>query len=110
MFKLEKVFQNDDSGYILFSNTLKSALLLVTTYIFVILSDYSIYKLTNYEIFRSSNFFYYSIFLSIINFLISFFLKNNKEYKKNFISFLKEDISNIKRLFDFLKIDDQKMY
>jgi exopolysaccharide biosynthesis polyprenyl glycosylphosphotransferase len=95
MFKLEKVFQNDDSGYILFSNTLKSALLLVTTYIFVILSDYSIYKLTNYEIFRSSNFFYYSIFLSIINFLISFFLKNNKEYKKNFISFLKEDISNI---------------
>ena len=95
MFKLEKVFQNDDSGYILFSNTLKSALLLVTTYIFVILSDYSIYKLTNHEIFRSSNFFYYSIFLSIINFLISFFLKNNKEYKKNFISFLKEDISNI---------------
>jgi exopolysaccharide biosynthesis polyprenyl glycosylphosphotransferase len=95
MFKLEKVFQNDDSGYILFSNTIKSALLLVTTYIFVILSDYSIYKLTNYEIFRSSNFFYYSIFLSIINFLISFLLKNNKKYKKNFLSFLKEDVSNI---------------
>ena len=40
MFRLEKVFQNDDSGYILFSNFIKSLLLLVTTYIFVILSDY----------------------------------------------------------------------
>ena len=95
MFRLEKVFQNDDSGYILFSNFIKSIILLVTSYTFVILSDNSIYELTDYKIFKSSNFFFYSILLSIIYFIISFFLKNKKDYTKNFLSFLKEDILNI---------------
>ena len=95
MFRLEKVFQNDDSGYILFSNFIKSVILLATTYIYVILSDYSIYELTDYKIYKHSKFFFYSIFLSIIYFITSFFLKNKKEYKKNFLSFLKEDILNI---------------
>jgi len=95
MFRLEKVFQNDDSGFILFSNFLKSILLLIVTYIFAILSDNSIYELTDYKIFKNSNFFFYSIFLSITYFILSFFLKNKKEYKKNLLSFLKEDILNI---------------
>ena len=95
MFRLEKVFQNDDSGYILFSNFIKSLILLATAYAFVILSDYSIYELTDFKIFKNSNFFFYSILLSIIYFITSFFLKNKKEYKKNFLSFLKEDILNI---------------
>ena len=95
MFRLEKVFQNDDSGFILFSNFIKSVLLLTVTYIFAILIDNSIYDLTDSKIFKNSNFFFYSIFLSVIYFIISFFLKNKKEYKKNFISFLKEDILNI---------------
>jgi len=95
MFRLEKVFQNDDSGYILFSNFIKSAVLLFLTYIFVILIDNSIYELSDYTIYTKSNFFIYSIFLSINYFILSFFLKNKKEYKKNFLSFLKEDILNI---------------
>mgnify|MGYP001463253151 CR=1 FL=1 len=95
MFRLEKVFQNDDSGYILFSNFIKSLILLITIYIFVILSDYSIYELVDYKIYISSNFFIYSILLPIIYFINSFFLKNRKQYKKNFLSFLKEDVLNI---------------
>ena len=95
MFRLEKVFQNDDSGYILFSNFIKSVIILVTTYTFVILSDYSIYEFTDYQIFKNSNYFLYSFILSINYFVFSFFLKNRKEYKKNFISFLKEDLFNI---------------
>ena len=67
MFRLEKVFQNDDSGYILFSNSIKSLILLATTYIFVILSDNSIYELTDFDIFKSSNFFF--LFYIIINHL-----------------------------------------
>ncbi len=89
MFRLEKVFQNDDSGYILFSNFIKSLTLLVTAYLFVILSENSIYELTDYKIFKISNLFFYSIFLSIVYFILSFFLKNKKEYKTNFLSFLK---------------------
>ena len=85
MFRLEKVFQNDDSGYILFSNFIKSVFIFATAYTYVILSDYSIYELTDYKIFASSNFFFYSIFLSIIYFISSFFLKHKKEYKKKFL-------------------------
>ena len=54
MFRLEKVFQNDDSGYILFSILIKSLILFATTYIFIILSDYSIYELTDYKIYKNS--------------------------------------------------------
>ena len=95
MFRLEKVFQNDDSGYILFSNIIKSFLLLISSYIFIILSQNSIYDLGNYKIFRFSNYFIYTIILSIFFFVISFFLQSKKEYKINFISFLKEDVLNI---------------
>jgi len=95
MFRLEKVFQNDDNGFILFSNFIKSLILLVTAYTFVILSNHSIYDLNNYKIFKISNFFFYSILLSIIYFIFSFYFKDKKEYKKNFLSFLKEDICNI---------------
>ena len=94
MFRLEKVFQNDDSGYILFSDFIKSVTLFISSYMFVILSEYSIYELTDYNLFKNSNFFLYSIFLSVIYFIISFFIKKRKEYKKNFLSFLKEDFYN----------------
>ena len=95
MFRLEKVFQNDDSGFILFLILVKTIILLISTYIFVILSNYSIYELADYKIFNNSNYFYYSIIFSTIYFILSFFLKNKKEYKQNFISFLREDVLNI---------------
>ena len=95
MFKLEKVFQNDDSGYILFTNFIKSGLILIISYIYVILSNNSIFELNEYQIFKNSNYFLYSIILSINYFIFSFFLKNRKKYRKNFISFLKEDLLNI---------------
>ena len=95
MFRLEKVFQNDDSGYILFVNFLKSLTLFFSTYLFVILSKYSIYDLLNFELFKNSNYFFFSFFIFVIYFTFSFFLKNRTEYQKNFISFLKEDFTNL---------------
>ena len=92
MFRLEKVFQNDDYGFILFSNFIKSVILLLTAYVFVILSDHSIYELNDYKIFTISNFFFFSILLSTIYLILSFFFKDKKEYKTNFLSFLKEDV------------------
>jgi exopolysaccharide biosynthesis polyprenyl glycosylphosphotransferase len=93
MFRLEKVFQNDDSGYYLFINFIKSLILFISIYIFSILEKNSIYDLFNFEIFKDSNFFMYSILISILFFVISFHSKK-KKYQKNFISFLKEDITN----------------
>ena len=91
MFKLEKVFQNDDTGYYLFIDFLKLLILFISIYTFSILEDNSIYHLLNFEIFKNSNYFIYSITISIIFFTISLFLKK-KVYQKNFISFFKDDI------------------
>ena len=95
MFRLEKVFQNDDTGFILFVNFTKSILLLILAYSFIILKDNTIYDLSNYNFFKNSNYFFFSIITPIIYFLISFFLKNKLVYQNNFISFLREDISNL---------------
>ena len=59
MFKLEKVFQNDDTGYYLFISFIKSLILLISIYIFSILEKNSIYDLLNFEIFKNSNYFMY---------------------------------------------------
>ena len=95
MFKLEKVFQNDDSGYILYINIIKSLSLCFFTYLFVILNKNSIYDLFNFEIFKKSNYYIFSFFISIIYFICSFFLKNRTDYQKNFLSFLREDFVNL---------------
>lgn len=95
MFKLEKVFQNDDSGYILYINIIKSLSLYFFTYLFVILNKNSIYDLFNFEIFKESNYYIFSFFISIIYFICSFFLKNRTDYQKNFLSFLREDFVNL---------------
>jgi len=92
MFKLEKVFQNDDTGYYLFINFIKSSILFISIYFFSILEKNTIYDLLNFEIFNDSKYFIYSILISIFFFVISFHSKK-KIYQKNFISFLKEDIA-----------------
>ena len=120
MFKLEKVFQNDDTGYYLFINFIKSLILLIFVYIFSILEKNSIYDLLNFEIFKNSNYFIYSILISILFFAISLNSKK-KVYQKNFISFLKDDVvgfvlANIFTFFIFFvfeinfKIDLQTLY
>ena len=92
MFRLEKVFQNDDSGFILFINFVKSLLLIFSTYIFVVLRNNSIFDLLNFQIFKNSNYLFFSIFIFITYFILTFFLKNSENYQKNFISFVKEDL------------------
>ena len=92
MFKLEKVFQNDDTGYYLFISFIKSSILFISIYFFSILEKNTIYDLLNFEIFNDSKYFIYSILISILFFVISFHSKK-KIYQKNFISFLREDIA-----------------
>ena len=92
MFKLEKVFQNDDTGYYLFISFIKSSILFISIYFFSILKKNTIYDLLNFEIFNDSKYFIYSILISIFFFVISFHSKK-KIYQKNFISFLKEDVA-----------------
>jgi exopolysaccharide biosynthesis polyprenyl glycosylphosphotransferase len=93
MFRLEKVFQNDDTGYYLFINFTKLIILFISIYFFSILKKNSIYEIFSFEIFKNSDYFLYSIIISISFFLISFHPKK-KIYQRDFLSFLKEDITN----------------
>ena len=95
MFKLEKVFQNDDSAYIIFVNFLKSFILFISIYVFSILEKNTIYDLATIQIFKNSQYFLYSILTVSNYFILHFFLNRHKEYKKNFISFLFQDVLNI---------------
>jgi len=90
MFRLEKVFQNDDKGFLLFTNIIKAFTLFCSIYISSILENHTIYQLFDFSIFVLSEYFLYALFLPILFFII--ISSNNKSYyEKNFISFLKKD-------------------
>lgn len=95
MFRLEKVFQNDDNIFIYSTNFVKVLLVFINCYVFSILIDNSIFEIFNYEIFTNSNYYFFSITISISYFIFSFFLIKKNDYKKNFLSFIKVDIFNI---------------
>ncbi len=92
MNRLEKVLQNDDSAYVYFVKIVKSLIIIISFYIFSILEQNSIYEIFDVNIYTSSKYFIFSIIFSSIYFLITVFFIQNKIYKFNFISFLKEDV------------------
>jgi len=92
MFRLEKVFQNDDTFFIKISSLLKVISILLSIYIFSILEFKTIYHFFNINIFTNSKYYNISIFIIPIYFLISIFLNNTNKYKSNFIIFLRYDI------------------
>ena len=94
MFRLEKVFQNDDKAFILFCNLIYSILILVSNYIFITLADNSIFELSNFKIFKNSPYFVYSFIFSLIYFVNSFFFYNKKKYKTDFKYFFSEIFLN----------------
>ena len=95
MFRLEKVLQNDDSAYIIFTQLIKSGGIFLSFYIFSILENNSIYDLSNSKIFFSSKYYIFSTLLSILYLFISLFFLKNRIYKYNFISYLRDDLAII---------------
>ena len=92
MFRLEKIFQNDDFLFLNFYIFIKTLVLFLTIYIFSILEFNSIHDLTNFTIFVNSKFYNFSIYVSSLYFIISFFFKFKKRYELNFLTFLKQDM------------------
>jgi len=92
MFRLEKIFQQND---LLFINTLvffKSLIIFLSIYFFSILEFNSIFDLSNVNIYIKSHYFYISFYLPIIYLLNAFIWNRGNKYKTNFISFLLNDI------------------
>ncbi len=114
MFRLEKVFQNDDRGYVILVNLIKFLSVFISFYSTSILYENTIYDLSNYKLYLNSNIFNYSIIVLIGYFVYLFFFKNNLIFKKNFLSFLKEDllVILITKLISILLIlfTNQKVY
>ena len=62
MFRLEKVFQNDDKFFINSSIFVKVFIILLSVYIFSILQDNTIYELLEFNIYIESNFYLHIYF------------------------------------------------
>ena len=89
MFKLEKVFQNDDRLLInlyFFFNTL---FIFLSTYLFSIIENHSLYYFFEYSYFTQSNYYEFNFLNSIIFFLLFFFVNQNKLFKINKLYFFK---------------------
>ena len=74
MFRLEKVFQQDDYFFISISIFLKSVIIFLSIYIFSILEFNSIFDLFNYNIYNKSKYFYLSLYFPSFYLLFSLIL------------------------------------
>ena len=93
MFRLEKIFQQDDHFYINISIFLKSFLVFLLIYIFSILEFNSIFDLLNYNIYKTSKYFILSLYFPIFYLLFSFIFRvTKKRYVIHFLSFLLNDL------------------
>jgi len=96
MFRLEKIFQQNDLLFINLLIFLKSLTVYLSIYIFSILEFNSIYDLLKFHIYIESNYFYFSFCLTSF-YLLSLFIFNTKQnkYKISFLYFLLNDITAI---------------
>ena len=93
MFRLEKIFQVDDSVYISTTIFLKGFAVFLSIYIFSILEFNSIFDLLNYDIYKTSKYFYLSLYFTASYLLFSFILGiMKKRYVTSFLIFLVNDI------------------
>ena len=93
MFRLEKIFQVDDSVYINIAIFWKGFAVFLSIYIFSILEFNSIFDLLNYDIYKTSKYFYLSLYFTASYLLFSFILRiMKKKYVTSFLIFLVNDI------------------
>ena len=93
MFKLEKIFQQDDNFFINITIFFRSFLIYLSIYIYSILESNSIYDLLNYNIYKASKYFYLSLCFPIFYLIFAFIFRvTKKRYVVHFLSFLLNDI------------------
>ena len=101
MFRLEKVFQNDDKIFISISNLIKGFFIYILIYLFSILETHSVYEILNYNIYKNSIYFKLSLIVPTIFFFISIFLfKSTNSFYTHSKNILRKDL--IKLFFSIL--------
>jgi len=108
MFRLEKVFQNDDKFFIYSSFFFKSIIIYLVIYFFIILENNSIYNIQDLNIYTNSTYYTFSIFLPILFFCSNFFNLKEKKYNHQISKISLKDMKiiliNISILFFFLNL------
>jgi len=89
VFKLEKVFQNDDHIFINLYNLINSLLVFFSIYFIAILENNYFYEFTNYEIFKVSDLYEFSFLITFIFFISQFSFPLKKRYKYSYLNFFK---------------------
>ena len=93
MFRLEKIFQQDDLFFIYLVTLVKSFVIFLSIYIFSILEFNSIFDLFSYNIYKTSNYFNLSLYFPFFYLIFAFvFRVTKKRYVVHFLSFLINDI------------------
>ena len=93
MFKLENIFQANDSVYINASILFKGLSVFLSIYIFSILEFNSIFDILDYDIYKTSKYFYLSFFFTVSYLIFSFALGTvKKKYMTGFLIFITNDI------------------
>ena len=95
MFRLEKVFQNDDDFFIKTSIKLKTIIIFLLIYFFSILEQNTVYDLKNFQIFLDSDYLKFSIIFSLCFFIFSnFFFKSHSNFTRYNLNIIKKDLIN----------------
>ena len=93
MFRLEKIFQQDDHFFINITIIIKSFSIFLSIYIFSILEFNSIFDLFNYDIYKKSKIFNLSVYFPFFYLIFAFVFRiMKKRYVVHFLSFLINDI------------------
>jgi len=96
MLRLEKVFQNDDKFFINFSNIFKSLIIYVIIYLFSILEKNSIYDILDYNIYKNSDYFKFSLIVFVFFYIFSnSFFKEHKHFFNYNLNIVKKDFINL---------------
>ena len=89
MFKLEKVFQNDDHIFINLYILINSLFVFFSIYIFSILEKNYFYEFSSFKILKESLFYEFSFLVTFIFFISQFFFPFKKRYNNSYLYFFK---------------------
>ena len=104
MINLEKIFQRDDEIYVLYSHFSQSLIIFFSLYTASILNENVIYNIFSFKLFLDSDFFYFTIGVSLTHLISIIFFKRNKNYVKKFYYFFLKDIKYFLLIYLFFSI------
>ena len=87
MINLEKLFQKDDEIYVAYSHFSQSIIIFISLYVASIVKENVILELFIFNLFLTSDFFYFTLAVFFLHIFSFYFFKKHKNYIKTFYYF-----------------------